>query len=273
MVSSAKVGSDRELLFSYTGKGTTSKRDVTVAVHRATPGSGITFKLCTDNGGTIDVPARAENVLNTLRNVVLGKGSTRLCLVEHFLAAVVLWGLDDIDVVVDGPELPLADGSARVWIELLENCGVPRKTDAPRVVLPQPVEIHKGDRSLIAVPDEQFSVTYLMDWKHPLIGKKWQSWTLRQPITDVSDARTFGTLQEHQMLGLADDAVSLTEDGFTQPLRFDDEPVRHKLLDLIGDLALIGLNPLRLNARIISIKGGHELDVQLAKKLAEVCSA
>ena len=72
------------------------------------------------------------------------------------------------------------------------------------------------------------------------------------------------------MLGLTKDVVSLTEDGFSYPLRFEDEPVRHKLLDLIGDLALIGVNPLRLNARILSIKGGHELDVQLAKKLSAI---
>ena len=82
------------------------------------------------------------------------------------------------------------------------------------------------------VPDVSFSVTYLMDWKHPQIGKRWQTWNLSMPASEIADARTFGSLKEHEMLGLVDDVVSLTSDGFTDKLRFEDEPVRHKLLDL-----------------------------------------
>jgi UDP-3-O-[3-hydroxymyristoyl] N-acetylglucosamine deacetylase len=103
-----------------------------------------------------------------------------------------------------------------------------------------------------------------------MIGKRWQTWNAALPVADVADARTFGSLKEHEMLGLTDDVVSFTDDGFTQQLRFEDEPVRHKLLDLIGDLTLIGFNPLRLNARIISIKAGHEMDVQLVRQLTQV---
>ena len=86
-------------------------------------------------------------------------------------------------------------------------------------------------------------------------------------MEDVAIARSFGSLKEHQLLGLDEDVVSMTETGFTKDLHWDDEPVRHKLLDLVGDLALLGFNPLKMKAKFISCKGGHELDVDLVKKL------
>ena len=119
----------------------------------------------------------------------------------------------------------------------------------------------------MAIPDDHFSVNYMIDWNHPQIGKIWQAWSSKEDPRAIADARTFGSEKEHQMLGLGDDVVSLTEKGFSKDLRFQDEPVRHKLLDLIGDLSLAGVNPLRWKARFISIKGGHEMDVELARKL------
>jgi UDP-3-O-[3-hydroxymyristoyl] N-acetylglucosamine deacetylase len=260
------------ILFCYRGKGLTSKQDITVEVKYGVPGKGICFFVKNPkNNQIVEIPARAEFVVNTLRNVVLGKDGTRLCIVEHFLAAVALWGLQDLSVYVDGPEIPLGDGSANLWIDLLKRSGIPNRTEAMGGIdLPAPIVITKNDRTLMAVPDTCFSVSYLMDWDHPLIGKRWQTWNIAMPPEEISDARTFGSLKDHQALGLVDQVVSMTADGFTHPLRFEDEPVRHKLLDLVGDLALVGVNPLRINARFISIKGGHEMDVQLARKLAEM---
>jgi len=205
--------------------------------------------------------------VNTFRNVVLGKGAARLCIVEHFLAAASLWGLDDLKVHVDGPEMPLGDGSANFWIELFQKAGLARKKHEASIAITEPIIVSNKDRSLMAIPDERFSISYLMDWEHPKIGKRWQTWDTEKPVEDIAHARTFGWLKDHQMLGLQDDVVSLTEDGFTHDLRFEDEPVRHKLLDLLGDLALAGVNPTKFKARFVSIKGGHELDVQMAKKL------
>jgi len=262
-----------DILFTYTGKGMTSRQQVRVDVQAGAPGNGVRFFVRNPKADDqfVELPARADTVVNTLRNVTLGKDGVRLCIVEHFLAAVSLWGLEDLDVTVDGPELPLADGSANFWIDLLQNSSIARQTNTlSRIELSEPITINKGDRCVIALPDTKFSVSYLMDWQHPAIGKRWQSWDLSMAVSEIADARTFGMLQEHEMLGLTEDVVSLTADGFTQPLRFPDEPVRHKLLDLIGDLTLSGINPLRLNARFISIKAGHELDVQLAAKLAEL---
>ncbi|HEY9717710.1 MAG TPA: UDP-3-O-acyl-N-acetylglucosamine deacetylase, partial [Trichormus sp.] len=232
-------------ILTFTGKGMTSRRQVSVDVKAGKPGGGVRFLVRNPKTADefVELPARAGTVVNTLRNVTLGKDGVRLCIVEHFLAAISLWGLEDLDVTVDGPELPLADGSANFWIDLLQNSSIPRQTDnLVRLDLLEPISINKGDRSLVAIPDTKFSVTYLMDWEHPAIGRRWQSWDQSMPVSDIADARTFGMLKEHQMLGLTEDVVSLTADGFTHPLRFPDEPVRHKLLDLIGDLTLIGIN-------------------------------
>ncbi|HEY9684604.1 MAG TPA: UDP-3-O-acyl-N-acetylglucosamine deacetylase [Oculatellaceae cyanobacterium] len=254
--------------FGLTAKGLTSKKDIKTVVHEAKPGTGIIFAIDKGNAEPVVLPATAKSVVNTLRNVTIGDGAgTRLCIVEHLLAAVSLWGLEDLVVEIDGPELPLGDGSADIWTQALKDASIePRKITADRV-LKAPYVVTKGDRSLMAIPDEKFSVTYLMDWNHPMIGKRWQSWSSDQNIDELSICRTFGSMKEHQMLGLADDVVSMTEDGFSKPLHFSDEPVRHKLLDLIGDLALIGFNPLRLKARFISVKAGHEMDVELVRGL------
>ena len=264
------VGSYKSIQCS--GKGTTSGKIIKVVMEKKQPGYGVKFEVTGTSGknGAVLIPALADRVVNTLRNVVLGEGSIRLCLVEHLLAAACLCGIDDLLVKVDGPELPLDDGSAKFWVEQFEQAGWRKRLPDPNIELSEPIIINKSDRLLLALPDESFSISYHMDWDHPLIGKRWQSWTADQDINEITDARTFGWMSDHQALGIAEDSLSLTSDGFTKPLRFEDEPVRHKLLDLVGDLRLSGVSPMRFKARFISIKGGHELDVQLAKRLSKV---
>ncbi len=255
----------------YKGRGATSKKEITVVIENGAAGKGINFSVLDSRpeakGAYINIPARAASVVNTLRNVVIGKDSVRLCIVEHVLCAVAIWGLEDVLITVNGPELPLGDGSALFFIDLLKSAGVERREVAADIELKETITVGSGDRMILAVPDSKFSLTYLMDWDHPKIGKRWQTFDSSKAPEEIASARTFASLKEHQMLGLADDSVSLTEDGFTKPLHFDDEPVRHKLLDFLGDLTLIGVNPMRVKAKFISIKGGHELDVQLARKL------
>jgi UDP-3-O-[3-hydroxymyristoyl] N-acetylglucosamine deacetylase len=265
--SSALKAADK--IAEFNAKGLTSKQEIHLELYKAAPGSGITF-YCKNENDFVVVPARASSVVNTLRNVTVGVGRTRLCIVEHFLCAVSLWGLDDLNVMVDGPEMPLADGSSKLWIELFEKSGIERKPIVCDATLPEVVCVSKGDRSVLAVPDDKFSVTYLMDWKHPKIGQKWQSWDSSRDIRDIYENRTFGMLKDHELLGLTNDVVSLTDEDFTMPLIHPDEPVRHKLLDLIGDLALCGINPLRVKARFISTKAGHELDVEMSRKLEPI---
>jgi UDP-3-O-[3-hydroxymyristoyl] N-acetylglucosamine deacetylase len=252
---------------TFTGRGLTSRQDVTVEIRKAEPGAGIIFELKRDKN-IVAVPARSEYVVNTLRNVVLGRDGIRLCIVEHFLCAASLWGLNDLIVCVDGMEMPLGDGSAGFWLDLFEGAGWQRQPVEASIELKEKIVLTKGDRLLMAVPDQSFSASYMMDWDHPKIGKRWQTWDAERNPREIADARTFGWLKDHQLLGLDKDVVSLTADGFTHPLRYEDEPVRHKLLDLIGDLTLSGVNPLAIKARFVSIKAGHELDVELAKELA-----
>ncbi len=253
--------------FDLDGQGLTSKRLIHTTICEAKPLSGITFVVQKENEDPVSIKAVAGNVVNTLRNVTLGAGGVRLCIVEHLLAAVSLWGLEDLVIYIDGPELPLGDGSADIWIKALKEAKISQRSCPSNVEIKAPTTISKGDRALLVMPDQKFSVTYLMDWNHPLIGKKWQTWNPDLGLEELSVCRTFGSMKEHQLLGLENDVVSMTDDGFSKELHFADEPVRHKLLDLIGDLALIGFNPLRLKGRFISIKAGHEMDVQLVKSL------
>lgn len=253
--------------FAVEAKGLTSKKQIKTIVHEAKPGSGITFIVRKSEGEPAVIKATTKFVVNTLRNVTLGASGTRLCIVEHLLAAVSMYGLEDLVVDINGPELPLGDGSADIWVQAMKDAGVAPRQIKADVELKAPYTVSRGDRTILAVPADKFSVTYMMDWNHPMIGKKWQSWSPESGIDDLYVCRTFGSMKEHQMLGLDEDVVSMTDDGFSKPLHFPDEPVRHKILDIIGDLALIGFNPLRLKARIISIKGGHEMDVELVKGL------
>ena len=250
----------------FTGRGITSRQDISVEIKQKEPGHGIIFEIA-DKGKYTSIPALSEYVVNTLRNVVLGNQGKRLCIVEHFLAAASLWGLNDLLITVDGPEMPLGDGSCQFWIDLFTKAGWEQQTITAIVEMSKPIICTKGDRLLMAIPDTHFSMSYHMDWPHPLIGKRWQTWDATMDYAKISRARTFGSMAEHKLLGLENEVVSLTEDGFSQPLRFEDEPVRHKLLDLIGDLALTGINPMAFKARFVSIKGGHELDIELTRFL------
>lgn len=255
-------------LFTYEGVGTTSKQTIRLTVYLTAPDTGIHFVLSDlKEEKPVRIPALASHVVNTLRNVTIGQGSTRLCLVEHFLAAAAFCNLLDIDVVVDGPELPLGDGSALIWLDLFSQAGYKATLPEKRIELAEAIFIAKGDRQLIALPASDFSMTYLMDWSHPCIGKRWCTWTTKQSPLEIASARTFGSQKEHDLLGIGGEAVSLTETGFSKALHFEDEPVRHKLLDLLGDLVLTGVNPLAIQAQFISIKGGHEMDVDLSKQL------
>lgn len=260
--------------FSYTGKGITSKKDVLVEGYLAEPGTGIVFLVTPYSGDSkepVAIAAVASSVVHSVRNVVIGRDNARLCVIEHLMCAAMLWGVEDLIVFVDGTELPLGDGSSSFWLEEFQKAGIPRKEVQATIDLPEPIILRDKDKSIVAIPDDHFSVTYLMDWNHPKMGKRWQQWSPSLPISDVATARTFGNEQEHQLWGITDQ-VSITKDGFSVPLRFEDEFVRHKLLDLIGDLALCGVNPLSIKANFVSTKGGHALDVKFAQKLKEVLS-
>jgi UDP-3-O-[3-hydroxymyristoyl] N-acetylglucosamine deacetylase len=227
------------------------------------PGSGILFETAQ---GTI--PARAENVVETLRCTVLGSGTARLSTVEHLLSACAGRGITDLKITVDGPELPILDGSAAGWAEVLPQ--------SPLVLreLTEPILVTgRGGAFIACYPAEHLTVTCAIAFEHPLVGTQVARWESSDYAREIAPARTFGFIEEVQKLldaGLAkggslDNAVIVYPDRYEPALRFDNELARHKLLDLLGDLYLTGFLP---KADIIAMKPSHGLNCQLASLLS-----
>ena len=219
------------------------------------------------------ISAHVSQIVSTQRNTVLSNGKFSICLTEHFLAACALLNVRDIDVFLDQEELPFGDGSANLWLNLLRDTPFSEPILNSDLELREEIIIRDAQQPhkfIKAIPlNTNFEATYQMNWAHPRIGEQFFTWTLgKSLLEDITDARTFSTEAENQMLGLSGWIVGITDTDFTMPLRFSDEPSRHKVLDLIGDLLLAGINPLRFKMHLISNQGGHYLNSLLAEKLS-----
>lgn len=255
-------------------KGLITRKEVSAEISR-NQNQGIRFIL--SNHDSKIVEAKAENIFSTQRNTVIAKDGVCVCLTEHFLAACALLNIDNIDVKLSEDELPFGDGSSQFWVDFFQN-----ETDLCNAIISENDQINDNhvvdnktensndDRFISIAPAENFKVTYKLDWDHPLIGKQEFSWELGDEIGELAKARTFSSEAENKMLGLDGWVVGYSDDGFSKPLLFDNEPARHKALDLIGDLMLSGINPLKLKAHITSNKGGHQLNAKLSKKIASL---
>lgn len=267
--------------FSVTGTGLITGLPVTATVALAEPGTGIRFEVARPDGNTVTIPATLDAVVQTDRGVTLAHPSGQtLSIVEHFLSACAMAGHSDLVVTVSGgPELPLLDGSAQEWLAHLDQ-HFGRKRLLPDLTWGESglTHDHGNDIRVYALPAEHLVVTYALDYpEHPDLVHRWVRWDSQEDGVDLlAQARTWGFVKELPLLqaqGLAkgvstDNTLGLTEDGsYTSPLRFADEPVYHKILDLLGDLHLMGVNPLRLKAHIFALKAGHGSHVAFAKKL------
>lgn len=263
------------------GQGLITGLPVTVNIHPAPAGQGIVFLM----EGETPIPARLEAVVNTNRGVTLAHPSQKfLSIVEHFLCACSLSGIQDALVHVEGaPELPILDGSANVWLEALQRVQGEAFNPKPSLNLAQAVfHRHNDDVCIYAIPSDRFQITYALDFPHPALSQAWTRWDSQADgVETFAPARTFGLLRELPALqaqGLAkgvslENTLGLMDDGgFTSPLRFDEEPLRHKLIDLIGDLTLMGVNPLEIKAHIFAVNAGHDSHVAFAKKLKPLLS-
>ncbi|MGH9369225.1 MAG: UDP-3-O-acyl-N-acetylglucosamine deacetylase [Thermoanaerobaculia bacterium] len=203
--------------------------------------------------------------------------------VEHLLSAAAGEQLDNCLVEIDGPEVPILDGSALPFVQLFHAAGFERQNASVRPLAPErEVTVEDGDRSIRFTPDgEALTITYEIDFPHPFVGRQQLTWIARPEdyAARIAPARTFGFLREVEALrarGLArggslQNAVVLDDAGILSgPLRFRDEFVRHKVLDLLGDLALLG-RPLR--GRIHARKAGHALHIELARALRAALEA
>jgi len=260
-----------------TGIGLHTGRPVKLVLKPAAAGTGILF-VRTDLSSASRFPARDEWVVDTTLATTLGKGNERLSTVEHLLAALHGLGVDNCTVEVDGPELPIMDGSAAPFVYLIELAGLrPQRRMRRRLVIRKPIEVRDGPRSVRVVPSREFKISVAISYPHVSIGHqqlpelKLGSGTFAR---EIAPARTFGFLRDVQQLqanGLAlggslanaivlDDEAVLNREG----LRFRDEFVRHKALDLIGDLALLGLP---LQGHVKAVCSGHGLHRALVAEI------
>ncbi|HEX8362088.1 MAG TPA: bifunctional UDP-3-O-[3-hydroxymyristoyl] N-acetylglucosamine deacetylase/3-hydroxyacyl-ACP dehydratase [Longimicrobium sp.] len=257
------------------GVGLHTGEPVRMRVLPAPVNTGIVFRR-TDLEGSPSIPAHVSHVVGTDLGTTIGIGEARVHTVEHFLAAAVTHGIDNAIVELDAAEPPAGDGSARIFDQLLASCGV-EEQDAPVkfLTVDAPFSVNKGVAQYVVAPSDTLRVSTTIEFEHPLIGRQFGSFKLGTSLReDVLAARTFGFLRDVEAMrgrgraqgGSADNAVVLTDDGTLDgmQLRFPDEFVRHKTLDVIGDLALVGA---RIQGHIVAEKPGHAGNVALAQQL------
>jgi UDP-3-O-[3-hydroxymyristoyl] N-acetylglucosamine deacetylase len=253
---------------SLSGIGLHSGKPVEVSIAPAPVNSGIVFHVV---GHDDPIPAAAESVVDSHYATTVGRNGTRIQTVEHLMAAAAGLGIDNLKITVDGAEIPATDGSAKPFVTLLSRAG--RTTQAAprrRIVIPHPIHIGAGGRWIRIVPSDVFRISYTLDHEHPAIGTLALSCvpTERMFIEDFAPARTYGFLEDLGRLrrnGLArggslENAIVVGQRGVLNGLRYRDEFVRHKILDLIGDLALLGRPVL---GHVIARNAGHDLNVRL----------
>ncbi len=263
---------------SAESRGLHSGRTIRVTLKPAPADGGIVFQRV-DLPGAKKLAALVDNVHSTQLATTLGQGENRVSTVEHLMAALVSLGVDNILVECDGPELPVFDGSAAPWLELLHQAGL-RDLGLPRraYLVTRPFRVADGDKSIEVFPASRFSVEATIDFNGSIGRQVCRYLDGEQSFArEISRARTFCYLKDVEYMrsrGLAlggglENAVVIGDDGILNPegLRYDDEFVRHKLLDFIGDLGMAGAP---LIGRFVITKPGHELNRRfVAEALAE----
>jgi UDP-3-O-[3-hydroxymyristoyl] N-acetylglucosamine deacetylase len=251
---------------------------VELVLRPATEDTGVLFSLRNESGSTFLSPAPSL-VVETGLATVLGDGHQTVATVEHLLAAISGMGIDNIHIEVTGKELPIMDGSAASFVYLLKQAGL-RKLDKPRTVMTvkKPIEFEQDGKYIKARPYNGFRVDYTIEFAHPIIGTQRMELeiTPKNFVTEIAKARTFGFLKEVDYLhanGLAlggslDNAIVLDEYGVlnAEGLRFKDEFVRHKLLDFVGDMAVMGA-PLHGHFEVFA--SGHAMNNAFLRHLDE----
>ena len=259
---------------SCAGIGLHSGSKVTLSLKPAPANFGIRFRRADLNG--FEVPATVGHIGGINYATGLARDAVRIDTVEHLLAALVSLGIDNAIVELNSPEVPIMDGSAAPFIYLIQEAGVKTQA-APRryIKVLRPMSLSRGDKRIALYPSDHFKVTYSIAYDHPLLRE--QSRTLRLSeavfVDEIAPARTFTFLKEVEQLrqhGLAlggslENAIVIGETGIlNNALRFADEFVRHKILDAIGDLALLG-HP--VVGHLVAHRGGHGLHTAFAAQV------
>jgi UDP-3-O-[3-hydroxymyristoyl] N-acetylglucosamine deacetylase len=266
---------------SAQGVGLHSGLEVQVRVLPAPVDRGRYF-VRVDLPGRPEVEASIAAVSQTQLSTELSQGAAQVRTVEHLLAALAGMGVDNARIELNGPEVPLLDGSAGEWVAAIGQVGtVSQAVPRPVWSVLEPIWIQEGDAFVAALPAPTTRFTYGIDFDQPAIGNQWHSWAPTQgylsPMSgfavEIAPARTFGLAHQVEYLrarglikgGSLENALVCDGDSWLNPpLRFANEPVRHKLLDLVGDLSLVGTIP---TAHFLAYKASHQLHTQLVRSL------
>lgn len=265
---------------SITGIGLHSGLYTTVQLRPVPAGSGVTFVRADLDG--LRIPALQASTTALDYATTVGKDDVQVGTVEHLLAAIMACGITDVDIEIDGPEVPIIDGSALPFMHLIDAAGVRElNAEIPVLRLREPVELVEGDKSIRLVPAKNLSIKYKIDFNHPVIGRESFHFDFGHDsfLRKIAPARTFGFMRDVEKLraaglargGSVENAVVLDDRGVVNgPLRFKDEFVRHKILDLVGDLALIG-RP--IVGEITAYRAGHALHSRFVAEILRAAAA
>ncbi|KAJ3673948.1 hypothetical protein LUZ60_005940 [Juncus effusus] len=276
--------------FSISGVGIHSSATSTLRLLPAAAGEGRYFIAGDEQ--TI-IPARVESVADSALCTVLRSGSGEVRTVEHLLSALEAVGVDNVRMEIEGGnEIPILDGSSKQWIELIKSTrlcvaknhrGQKMEKLAPKLI--EPIHLHKNDSFIVAFPSSEIRITYGIDFpKVPAIGCQWFSFIMDENkyCSEIAPSRTFCIYEEVEKLreaglikgGSLENAIvcSMRDGWMNPPLRFDDEPCRHKILDLIGDFSLLARNGNRglPSAHILAFKAGHSMHTAFVRRLLEI---
>lgn len=260
---------------TFSGIGLHTGNLATLTFNPAPPDSGITF-IRTDLPGRPSIKAEIDHVVDVSRGTTIGLGEAQVHTVEHVLAAVVGLGIDNLNIEVDANETPVGDGSSLPFMAALKKAGIVEQNQERQYIqVDEPVYYRNGDVTLSVLPADELRVTMTIAFDHVAIGTQYASFNITPETfeTEIASARTFCFLREVKMLqdqglirgGTLENAVVIGDESIlNDDLRYPDEFVRHKVLDLLGDVFLLG-RPLK--GHIIGVKSGHAMHVNFTKQI------
>ncbi|MBM7622923.1 UDP-3-O-acyl-N-acetylglucosamine deacetylase [Sporohalobacter salinus] len=272
-----RTGSEQQTIqqeFTYTGIGLhTGSQEINMTCKPLAVNSGIRLKRV-DLQSEPEIEATVDNIVSTKRSTSLGTEEWQISTVEHLLAALNVLGIDNLLIELDAGEVPVTDGSSKVFTELLQNAGIKKQNEKREIyTIEEAVWVREEDTYLVVLPYPEFKITYTFVSNHPAVGNQFGEFTIDKDtfVHKIAPSRTFGFASELEALqkeGLAlggslENAVLIGENEIINNLRFKDEIVRHKILDIIGDMALI--KPFK--GHIVAVRSGHALNRKLARKI------
>ena len=258
---------------SYSGIGLHSGKNVNMCMLPAEADTGIVF-IRTDLPDKPEISAKPANVSSTLKATTLSENGAEVFTVEHLMAALSMMGIDNCRIEMDSPEPPVTDGSSGVFADLILEAG--RKTQAaPRKVyaLDRAFAVHQDDRYICVLPYDGYRISFTSINPHPLLGTQYYDIELTEEnfLKEIATARTVAFMHEVEQMkkmglglgGNTDNVVVFDNTGILSETRFDNELIRHKILDVIGDLYLLG----HIKAHVVAVKTGHAFNAELARQI------